>query len=143
MGYFQALLKDPGPHTPLSRYTFYNGLFYVAFGLSLYAWPGQLQLSFGIPPFVANEEGMVRVIGVITAIVGYFYVFGSRTRSDVFGLSTVADRLLIPFFIVPLGSAGQLPMVVAIAMSAFDPVLGVGAFVLWRRSQRGPGSVAA
>ncbi len=135
MGYFQALLKDPGPHTPLSRYTFFNGVFYLVFGLSLYAWPGQMQLSFGIPPYVASEEGMVRVIGVITAVVGWFYVWGSRTRSDVFGLSTVADRLLIPFFIVPLGLSGMLPMPVAIAMSSFDPVLGVGAYIVWRRSR--------
>jgi hypothetical protein len=135
MGYFQALLKDPGPHTPLSRYTFFNGVFYLLFGFSLYVWPGQLQLSFGIPPYAGNEEGMVRVVGILSAVIGWFYVFGSRTRSDIFGLSTVADRLLLPFFLLPLGFTGAIPMPVAIAMSVVDPVLGIGAYVVWRRSR--------
>jgi hypothetical protein len=135
MGYFEALLKDPGPHTPLSRYTFYNGVFYVLFGLSLYVWPGQMQLSFGIAPYVSFEEGMVRVIGALSAVVGWFYIWGSRTRSDVFGLSTVADRLLLPLFFMPLGFSGALPMPVAISMSAVDPILGLGAYVIWRRSR--------
>lgn len=136
MSFLQTLFKDPGPHTPLSRYTHYNGVFYIVFGLSLYVYPGQLQVALGAAPFAGLESGMMRVIGFVTAIVGYFYVFGARTRSEIWGLSTVVDRLLVPLFVMPLVLSGAIEPRSATALAILDPVLGIGAYLVWRRSKK-------
>lgn len=135
MSIFQTLSKDPGPHTPLSRFTALSGVIYLVAGASFYAWPGQLQDVLGQPPYVGHEAGLVRVIGFTLAVVGYFYLAGARTRNPVFGIATIFDRLLVPLFLVPLGVSGAVPWPIAYVISVLDPILGLIAYVLARRSQ--------
>ncbi len=134
MAYFKSLLAVPGPHTPLSRYTFFNGLFYMVFGLTVYAWPGVVQAFLAGAPFAGREEGLTRLAGMTLTVIGYLYAFGSRTRSEVCGLATVLDRALVPLFLLPLGLSGAVEPAVAYLFCVVDPVLGLGAFVIWKRS---------
>ncbi len=134
--WIRTMLSRPDqPATPLSRYTVANGAFYVVVGLVFFAAPGVLLLLPDVGSFQGQEEGLFRAIGFTIAIIGWFYVFGGRTNADSFGLATVGDRLLVPIFLLPLGIMGQIPMSLAAAFSILDPVLGLGAYVVWRRQR--------
>src|SRR5262245_7844740 len=133
MTFVQSWLAK-GPSTPLSRYTTANGMFYIAVGATMLAWPGVLQTLMMAAPFAAGEAGLIRVVGFTVAIIGYFYVFGGRTGADSFGLATVVDRLLVPAALLPLGLSGAVDPHLVVPFAILDPVLGVGAFIVWRRS---------
>ncbi len=134
MSFFSALWSSP-PSTPLSRYTTYNGLFYMAFGLTAYAWPGSMQLVLGAAPFQAHEEGFARLVGFTITVVGWFYVMGARTRADSFSLATVVDRAVVPFLLVPLVVTGAVDPHIGLPFAILDPLLAIGAFIIWRRSR--------
>src|SRR5687767_6214226 len=102
--FLRALLESPAP-TTLSRYTEWNGRVYLGFGFIMYVWPGVLQLS-GAAPFQGGEEGMARLLGFTVMVIGWFYIMGARTRADSFSLATIADRMLVPFFLLPLAISG-------------------------------------
>lgn len=134
MSFFAALMKKP-PATPLSTYTMWNGVLYMALGLSLFAWPGQAQLFFFADPFVGHEGGMLRLIGFVLVVVGWFYFMGGRTGATSFGLATVVDRMLVPVFLLPLGLLGEVDVHLVVPFAVLDPVLGAGAWVIWRRTR--------
>ena len=136
MSFLKTLLAQPPP-SPLSTYTTWNGVLYLVMGLSIFAWPGQVQLIFGADPFEAGEGGLMRVIGFTVAVIGWFYVMGGRTGAASFGLATVVDRLLVPAFLLPLGASGIVDMHLVVPFAVLDPVLGVGAFLVWKRSTPG------
>src|SRR5512137_534486 len=95
--------QPPGPHSRLSRYIVANGLLYMAIGASMYLAPvAVLERVFFLPPLSPLEQGLLRALGSVAAIIGWFYVMGGRTRAASFGLATVVDRLLVPFLFVPL-----------------------------------------
>jgi len=58
---------------------------------------------------------------------------GGRTRADSFGLSTVVDRLLVPVVLVPLWLLGTAPPGIVLPFAILDPLLGIGAYLIWRR----------
>ncbi|MBL8920216.1 MAG: hypothetical protein JNJ54_15220 [Myxococcaceae bacterium] len=135
---FLPTLLARGPSTPLSRYTEWNGALYLGMGLLLYAWPQAAQTLFFAPAFVGSEAGLVRMLGVVLAVVGWFYVMGARTGADSFGLATVVDRLLVPAFLVPLAVTGAVAPQLALPFAVLDPLLAVGAFLIWRRTSPAP-----
>lgn len=137
MGFFDTLWASPRS-TPLSRYTVWNGALYLALGAQLFAWPGAAQAIFRAAPFAAGEAGLVRVIGVTLAVIGWFYVMGGRTGADAFGLSTVVDRALIPLLLVPLAVLGEVDPHLVLPFAVLDPLLGFGAWLTWRRQQEAP-----
>lgn len=122
------------PLSPLARYTRWNGLFYMANGAVFYGVPGLLTLLPGMAGFVGFEEGFVRALGVTLAIIGWFYVAGARTNQPGFALATVLHRALVPVFLVPLVVAGQIPAPLGIAFSVLDPLLALGAWLIWART---------
>lgn len=131
---FQALFAKPAePRTPLARYTYWNGAFYFVFGFTLYAWPGVVRV-FGAAPLHGQEPALLRVVGLAIAIVGWFYAMGARTNVDSFGLATVADRLLVPFLLAPVVIWGGLDLFIALPLGIIDPLLGLGALWIWRRT---------
>lgn len=134
MSFVAALLATSPNSTPLARYTAWNGALYLALGAIFYAYPGALQLA-GAAPFAANEEGLVRALGAAVAVIGWLYIFGARTRADSFGLATVVDRLAIPVLLVPLVVLGMVDPFLGVPFAVLDPVLGIGAFVIWSRSR--------
>ena len=131
-----VMLSRPESLTPLARYTQYNGVFYLAIGLFMFAVPGAMEMVPGVTPFEGQEQGLVRLIGFTMAIIGWFYVFGGRTNADSFGLATVGDRLLVPFFLVPLGLTGAVDGMLVYPFAVLDPALGIGAWLIWRRQSK-------
>lgn len=133
MTFVQAWLAK-GPSTPLSRYTTANGFFYIAMGVTLYAWPGVAQTLMRAAPFEGGAEGLVRMLGATLAIIGYFYVFGGRTGATSFGLATVIDRAIVPLFLLPLAYTGAVDPHITVPFAILDPLLGLGAFIIWKRT---------
>jgi hypothetical protein len=137
--WIEVMLCTPEePLTRLARYTQANGLLYLALGLSMYAWPGMLCL-LGADPLKGQEPALCRTIGLAIAIIGWFYVIGARTNRDSFGLATFADRILVPFFLLPLVFTGQIDPMIVLPIAILDPILGIGAFLIWRKSSKGQG----
>ncbi len=135
--WMRIMLSRPSqPATPLSRYTVANGVMYVVIGLTFFAVPSLMVLLPDVDSFQGMEEGLIRALGFTIVVIGWFYVFGGRTNADSFGLATVGDRLLVPLFLVPLGITGQIPLSIAAAFSILDPVLGLGAYLVWRRQAK-------
>lgn len=126
--------QPPGPPSRLSRYIVANGLLYIAIGATIYLAPtAVLERVFFLPPLTSLEQGLLRALGSVAAILGWFYVMGGRTRAASFGLATVVDRLLVPFLFVPLWILGLGPPGLILPFAILDPVLAIGAYVIWRR----------
>ncbi|WP_298827172.1 hypothetical protein [uncultured Piscinibacter sp.] len=128
----QAPENLPAP----SRFTAFCGVLYAAAGLVFLAWPGVVQTVFRDPAFIGREESLVRVLGMVVAVVGWFYFFGGRTGGRQFVAATVVDRLvLVPAVLVPTAAAGVFPHVM-LTFAVLDPTL---ALVAWYLLSRRPG----
>jgi hypothetical protein len=137
--WWQSMLEAPaGPPGALSRYTFWNGVVYLVVGGSLYLAPDMVRKLLFMAPFSGHEEGYMRLLGVAVAIIGWFYVFGARTRADSFALATVADRIAVPVLLLPLYFTGQMPAGPVFAFALLDPLLALGAYLIWRRTVHRP-----
>jgi hypothetical protein len=79
--------QPPGSSSRLSRYVVANGLLYMAIGACMYFLPNSvLERVFQLPPLSPLEQGLLRAIGMVAAVIGWFYVIGGRTRSDSFAI---------------------------------------------------------
>jgi hypothetical protein len=105
----------------------------MAAGLSILVWPGQAQVMFGERAFVGDEATLVRVIGMLLVVVGWFYFFGGRTGGRQFVAATVLDRLvLVPLVLVPTVLAGVFPRMMLV-FAVVDPALALVAWHLLAR----------
>ncbi len=133
MSIFDELLEKPAALSFASKYTALNGIFYLANGATLIAWPGAIQAIFMDPAFVGHEEGLIRVLGMALAVIGWLYMFGGCSGARQFVAASVFDRLiLVPAVLLPLAFAGVFPHVL-LAFAILDPLLGIGAWVLLSR----------
>lgn len=133
MSLLSDLAEAPAQRSAASRFTSACGLLYMGAGLSMLAWPGQVQVMFGERPFVGDEAALIRVIGMLLTIVGWFYFFGGRTGGRQFVAATVLDRLiLVPLVLVPTALAGVFPKTMLLFV-VLDPVLALVAWYLLRR----------
>ena len=129
MSLLSDLKQAPPSLSPASKFTVACGLFYMANGLLLLAWPGCVQTLFFDPAFAGRDASLVRLIGMLLAIVGWFYVFGGRSGGRQFVAATVIDRLLlVPAVLVPLALSGIFPHLL-FTFAVLDPLL---ALVAWR-----------
>ena len=137
-GFFQELMARPTTDsTRLSRYTERCGYLYVLLGLIFLFYPeGKVHLGL-IPPFEGQEEAMMRLIGLLLGVVGYFYVFGGRAHRVSFGLATVLDRLLVPFVLFFIYQVSEVELMLILPIGILDPLLGLGAYLCWRRDAQG------
>jgi hypothetical protein len=120
--------------TTASKYTVINGAAYMTVGALLIAWPGVVQTVFRGPPFVGQEAGLMRVIGLTVLVIGWLYVFGGRSGSRQFIVASIIDRLVfVPLVLLPLAFAGVFPHLF-FAFAIIDVALAVGAWVLLRRN---------
>jgi len=131
---FLKELAATGPTTPLSRYIVSNGALYLAFGAVVLAWP-EVTYLMGADQFEAGESGLVRVLGFVMMIIGWFYVMGGRTGATSFGLATVVDRAIVPIVLGALAFSGAVDGGLVVAFAVLDPVLALGGFVIWRRTR--------
>jgi hypothetical protein len=60
---------------------------------------------------------------------------GARTRATSFGLATVADRMLVPFFLLPVSFVWGVDPHIIVPFAVLDPILGLGAYWIWRTSR--------
>ena len=135
-GFFSQLMARPeAPQTRLSRYTERCGVVYISLGLAAFCAPALLVTLGWSAPFEGQEEGLIRLMGFLLIVVGYFYIFGGRTHQTAFGLSTVVDRLLVPFGLGFIYLVSEIELMLVLPMAALDPLLGLGAYVCWRRDE--------
>ena len=122
----------------LSTYTVANGVLYSIAGVGIYFAPASwLSRALFVEGFPGHEEGLVRILGVTLAVIGWLYVAGGRTTSESFALATVLDRALIPLMLLPLAALHLAPLGVVLPFSILDPVLGLGAYLIWRGQKSG------
>jgi hypothetical protein len=133
--FFAALRATPSADlSPLCRYIVANGLLYLGCGLVLLLVPPQVVEALLFTSLDGFEPGLVRLVGMSLAVIGWFYVMGGRTGATSFALATVVDRLLVPFVLVPLAVTGAVPPAGVLPVAVLDPVLALGALWIWRRS---------
>jgi hypothetical protein len=84
MALFKDLLDKPPTLSTASKYTATNGVVYLGAEALLLAWPGATQTLFMEPAFVGNEEGLIRMIGITVAVIGWLYLFGGRSGARQF-----------------------------------------------------------
>lgn len=109
-------------------------MLYLTLGISLYFFPGLLTLTGAGEP-TSGEQGLLRILAFVMAIIGWFYVMGARTRASSFSLATVVNRVLVvPPFLLPLAFSGAVDPHLVIPFAILDPVLGLGALVVWLRA---------
>ncbi|WIU40297.1 hypothetical protein [Methylorubrum extorquens] len=133
MSLFQELLARPPTLSTPSKYTAANGLIYLAAGTLLIAWPGATQTLFGDRAFVGDEQGLVRVIGVAVAVIGWLYLFGGRSGARQMVAATVVNRLtFVPAVLLPLAASEVFPHLL-VTFGILDPALAVGTWFLFGR----------
>jgi hypothetical protein len=111
-----------------------NGVTYLAIGTLLVIWPGVTQTLFMEPVFVGHERGLMRVIGLTVAVIGWLYLFGGRSGARQFIAAAVIDRLVfVPVVLIPLAIAGIFPHLF-LTFAIFDALLAIGAWILFARS---------
>ena len=134
--WWQCMLETP-PGSPglLSRYTIWNGILYMIVGAALFIAPDLVRKLLFMAPFAGYEEGYMRLVGAAVLVIGWFYIFGARTRADSFALATVADRIAVPALLLPLYFTGQVPAGPVLAFAIVDPLLALGAYLIWRRQR--------
>lgn len=134
--WIRAMLALPAtPLSPLARYTSLSGLLYMSFGFVLYFLPSLPELVGG-SPLVPGAEGLVQVIGFSLAVIGWFYFMGGRTNADNFSLATVADRLVMPAFLLPLVLQRAVDPALVVPVLILDPLMAMVALWLWYRQQK-------
>src|SRR5262245_2572042 len=130
MSFVSNLLARPPGLSAASRYTELNGVAYLGMGALLVAWPGLTQTVFLDRAFAGQEESLLRVVGLTTAVIGCLYLFGGRSGARAFVVATVIHRLVfVPLVLVPIAAAGVFPHLL-FALAIFDPLLAVGAWIL-------------
>lgn len=71
---------------------FYFGIYVLVLGLGLIAVPNLILAPFGFPP---TSEVWLRVVGVLAAAIGWYYVSSARAGLEPFFRATVAMRILV------------------------------------------------
>lgn len=100
------------------------------------AWPGVVQMLFKDAAFVGNEAALIRILGMAVAVIGWLYLFGGLSGDRRIVAASVLDRVvLVPLVLLPAAVAGVFPRFL-LAFAVLDPMLGIGAWLLLRRSDR-------
>ena len=94
---------------PIST-TFATRPLYLCAGALLVAWPGATQKIFMDRAFVGDEAGLIRVMGLMVAVIGWLYFFGGRSDARQIVAASVVERLLfVPVVLGSLAIAGVFP----------------------------------
>ena len=130
MSLLSALKESPPNLATSSKFTLVNGIIYLAAGTLLMIWPGAVQTLFLDPDFVGHEAGLVRLLGMTLAIIGWFYFFGGRSGGRQVVAASVLDRIiLVPLVLIPTAMAGVFPHLLW-TFAILDPLLGLVAWYL-------------
>jgi hypothetical protein len=136
MSPIKIALEKPLNSTTASKYTVFNGFVYFGLGVLLILWPGAIQTPLGERPFVGDEQGLMRVIGMAVAIIGYYLLVGGRAVSRQTTAASVIDRLtIVPLVLVPLAIAGVFPRLL-VAIVIVDICLAISTWLLLNRVEK-------
>ena len=130
--FIAELFEVPAERSILSRYTSWNGVFYALLGVFLYGSPGVILTAIT----GQTALGSLRLSGMSMAIIGWFYWIGGRTGVSSFGLATIVDRALVPVLLGGLVLTGSVQLQEVIVIAILDPVLALGALLIWRSERR-------
>jgi hypothetical protein len=115
-----------------------NGVIYLAAGLLLIAWPGATQALFQDRAFVGDEQGLMRVMGLLVIVIGWLYLFGGRSGARQIVAASVVDRLVfVPVILLPMAVSGVFPHLLT-SFAILDPALALGAWALMGRTRISP-----
>jgi len=91
MSLISELLEKPATLSAASKYTAMNSYVCLGAGAVFILWPG-VETLFRDAPLAGNEVALLRVIGMVVAVIGWLYLFGGRSggRQDV--AASVLDR---------------------------------------------------
>jgi hypothetical protein len=104
-------------------------------GAGLFVAPqSMLELQFRVP-LRGYEVGLSNALGMTLLVIGFFYVMGARTGRASFGLATVVDRAFVPFLLGSLLLRDLVAPMMVVPFMILDPVLALGAFLIWRKEQ--------
>lgn len=132
MSLLKTLTEKPSALSKASLYTAMNGVLYMTAGTLMLLMPDVLRGIYMEPAFVGREEGLLRLIGMMLIIIGWFYFFGGRTGARQIVAASIIDRLiLVPAVLVPLALVGVFPNFM-FSLVIVDPLLAVGAWYLLR-----------
>ena len=98
-------------------------------------YPYALEL-FGYPKLTDDVAGYTRGIGIAVIQIGWFYIWGARTRSESFALATVVNRFFGPVLILPLVFMKLLEPALGIPFVIIDLVLATGSYIIWKRNAK-------
>lgn len=119
-----------------SIYLILQGCTYLLAGLLALFVPNVVPLLLFFD-FKAGQASMMRLVGVVLLVVGYFYIQGGRgstSTAEWIASSAVHDRLLIPFILMPLGILDQdVPLNLCIIFSVLDSVFALTTYLVWRK----------
>jgi hypothetical protein len=134
--YWSALWARPAALPLLSRYIIANGILYLAMGAGMYALPASVLMRiFSFEHLEGYEPAFLRMLGIAAIGVGWLYLMGGRTGTVSYGLSCVIDRILVPAALLPIWLAGSAPAGFLLTFAILDPILAIGAYVIWRRER--------
>jgi len=124
MSLLADLFRTPLSRSHSARFVEWNGVFYMAAGALMLAWPAAVQVIFRDPAFAGNEGSLFRVIGMCVLVIGWFYFFGGRSEARQITVASVVDRIiLVPLVLAPLAISGVYPNTL-LAFAVLDPILG-------------------
>jgi hypothetical protein len=116
---FRRLLK-PGALTRTSRSVEIFGWIDLALGAVILAAPAFSVSVFRLPAASAMDLELLRVVGILVAMLGLLYIICGRFNSLGFSLASLLDRPLVPVIMAVLWSRNILPGSLAIAFSVAD-----------------------
>jgi hypothetical protein len=131
-------LEKPTILTKASKYTVFNGYVYLGLGVALILWPGAIQTLLRERPFVGDEQGLFRALGMAVALIGYYLVIGGRAGSRQATAASVIDRLtVVPLVLLPLAIAGVFSRFM-IAVVIVDFCLATSTWMVLRSETKPP-----
>jgi hypothetical protein len=128
----QALVEKAPARSTASRFTSMAGISYVCMGLVICAVPTLIPVLFFEPALTGREAGLLRLVGWIMAVVGWFLWIGGRVGARAFVAAGILARVAVPLVVIPLAMSGTFPHMMYV-FGVLDPVSGV---LTWRLMAR-------
>jgi hypothetical protein len=136
MSLLNILAEKSANLSTVSKYTAFNGLIYLGLGVVLVLWPSMVQTLLRDRAFMADEQGLMRALGLTIGVIGWLYLFGGRAGARQTAAASVIDRLIfVPLVALPLAFAGVFPHLFVV-VTITDMSLAVGAWMLLRADAR-------
>jgi hypothetical protein len=105
------------------------GVYLALLGAGLFASPNGMLAIFGQPP---TQEPWLRVLGIVSLVLGFYYVSAARNEVTPFFAATVRGRVLGAVVFTALVVSGAAPRFVLL-MAGLD---GAGALWTWSALRR-------